>query len=410
MGRAVITGIGVFSPLGNDPDVFFNGALQSESRIRPISKFDASKFLVRIGAEIDWSGEVISTSPEAEVGMPTVAKWSVLAARKAIADSGINVNTIDPNNVEIVIGNSISSLDGIEERYLSNGGLGMADAKGVAVVKASPSAGAIQISRDLGIFGETINITTACCSTATAIAHATRLIQCNESTCVIAGGAEESITPLFLGALGNANHLSKRNHDPVHACRPYDRERDGYVLSDAACILVIEEYERAKARNARIYCEITGYGGTSDSTSPFQVAKSEEPSARSLERALKVARLNPEDIDYYCALAISMQFLDIRETRMLKRVFGSHAKRLAISSFKSIMGHPLGASGAIQALTCAMAICRSAVPPTTNLFDPDPECDLDYVSGVARSMKVRNAMLYTLGNGGANAALILSAC
>src|SRR5579862_5448189 len=400
MRRAVITGVGVFSPLGNNPKDFFDNALSGNSRIAPISKFDVSKFPVRIGGEISWQGEEVSISVDHEQGMSTVAKWSVLAARKAVADAAINLNAIDLHEVDIVLGNSISSIEGIDECFMANGGLGMSQASGAAVVKASPSAGAIQVSRDLGVFGETVNVTTACSSTANALGYATRLIQHGESTCVITGGAEESLTPLFLGALGNGNHLSKRNHDPVRASRPFDRERDGYVLSDAACIFVLEDYERAKARDAQIYCEISGYGGSSDATSPFKFSKSEEPSARSLERALKAARLNPADIDYYCAVALSMQWMDVRETRMVKRVFGDHARRLAISSVKSVMGHPLGASGAIQALACAMAIRRSAVPPTTNLDAPDPECDLDYVLGQARDLKVRNAALYTIGNGG----------
>ena len=409
MRRAVITGVGVFSPLGNDPDTFFNNALGGTSRIGPVSKFDVSRFQVRIGGEIDWDGEDTSFAPEISAEMPTVAKWSVLAARKAVTDAGLALNNLDPNDIDIVLGNSISSIEGIDNGLLADGGLGMCRAKGDAVVKASPAAGATQISRDLGLFGETVNVTTACSSSASAIGYATRLVQHGESKCVITGGAEESITPLFLGALGNANHLSKRNHDPSHASRPFDRQRDGYVLSDAACIFVIEDYEFALARDARIYCEISGYGATSDSTSAFKLAKSEEPSARALERALKAAGRNPEEIDYYCAAAVSMQWMDVRETRMLKRVFRDHARRLAISSIKSVMGHPLGAAGAIQALTCAMAIRRSKVPPTTNLEDPDPECDLNYVTR-PHELKIRNAMLYTIGNGGSNAALVLSAC
>jgi 3-oxoacyl-[acyl-carrier-protein] synthase II len=407
--RAVITGIGLLTPLGNDADKFFNNALRGTNCIHQISKFNASSFPVRIGAEIKWT-----EAEQAELGeldaMPTVAKWSVLAARKAIRNAGLDLSKIDPHSIDVVLGASISSLEGIEHRYLDENGCGMKDAPGTAVVYASPSASAIQVSRYLGVYGEVANITTACSSTTNAIGYAVRLIQHGESTCVITGGAEESLCPLFLGALGNGSHLSRRNDQPQLASRPFDRQRDGYVLSDAAGVFILEEYEHALARGADIYCEIAGVGGSSDATTPFKFSKSEEPSARALEKALKSGGRTAADVDYYCAVALSMQWMDVRETRMIKRVFQNNAYKVAISSIKSMMGHSLGASGAIQAATCAMAIRRGAVPPTTNFEEPDIECDLNYVANEAREMKVRNALLYTIGNGGTNASLLLTAC
>lgn len=397
------------TPLGNTPQSFFMNALLGKNCIHRIEKFDVRAFPVRIGGEIIFDSvekETISSLTD----MPTVAKWSVVAARKAIADAGLELKNQDPFSIDVVLGSSISSLDGIDHTLLESNSSGMKHARGTAVIYANPSVAAVQVSRDLGVYGEVANVSTACSSTTSAIGYAARLIQAGHSTCVLTGGAEESVCPLFMGALGNGGHLSKQNDEPESASRPFDRNRDGYVLSDAACIFVIEEYESAFKRGARMYCEVAGFGGSSDATTPFKFSKSEVPSARCLERALSSGFRKPEDVDYYCAVALSMQWMDVRETRMLKRVFRKQAKRLAISSIKSMMGHPLGASGAVQAATCAMAIRNGAVPPTTNYDEPDPECDLDYVPNEARELKVRNALLYTIGNGGTNAALLLSAC
>jgi 3-oxoacyl-[acyl-carrier-protein] synthase II len=274
---------------------------------------------------------------------------------------------------------------------------------------ANQAAAAIHISRILGLKGEVLNIATSCSSSAQAIGYALRLIRQGDAACVLAGGAEEGVSPYCLSCLGNGKVLSRRNDDPLRASRPYDRQRDGYVLADAACILVLEEYERALARGARPYCELRGAGAAGEAASPSRVGHSEESGARAIECALRRAERSPETVDYYCAHGSSSQWTDIRETRMIKRAFHEHAKRLAVSSVKSMMGHPLGAAGAVQSATAALAIRESAVPPTINHEEPGKDCDLDYVPKEARAMPVRNAVVYSLGMGGTNAALVLSA-
>lgn len=408
MKRAVITGIGILSPLGNNPKDFLSAAVAGKCVIRPIHKFDTAAFPVKFGGEIDCSQEE-PLSLEQSAEMPTVAQWAVLAARKAVIDADLNLAEEDPFAIDVVVGVSISSMEVLQQEYLDGRGRGMAAAPPEAAVFMNPAAAAIQISRDMGLQGETTNITTACSSSTTAIGYAARLIIHGESSCVITGGADEGITQLFLGAFGNTC-LSHRNDEPQRASRPFDRCRDGFVLSDSACIFVLEEYERASARGANIYCEIGGFGSASDAKSAMRIDKSETAGARAIEQAMQRAACAPNEVDYYSAFGISMRSLDARETRMVKRVFKDHARKIAISSIKSMMGHPMGAAGAIQTAACALSIRQGVVFPTINYEEPDPECDLDYVPNQPRAMKIRKAVVYTLGNGGNNAALVLSAC
>ncbi|MCW8132923.1 MAG: beta-ketoacyl-[acyl-carrier-protein] synthase family protein [Planctomycetota bacterium] len=406
--RAVITGIGLRSPLGCDPSVFFRRALSGHSAIRKVRKFDTSAFPVHVGGEIEAHEEHLPPDMDAR-GLTQPARWCLGAALSAVKDADLDLAAQDPFDTQVVMGVSISSIESLSQACLADAGLGMAHAAPETLVRMNPAAAANEISRALNIQGETVNVTTACSSSTSAIGYAARLIWHGESACVITGGADEGISPLFLGPFGNTGALSKRTEgDGV--CRPFDKRRDGAVLSDAACVFVLEEYERAKARGARMYCEITGFGATSDACSSFKLGKSEEPSARAMELALRRAGRLPGEVDYYCALGLSHPFLDVRETRMLKRVFREDAPKVSVSSIKSMMGHPLGAAGAIQAATAALAISNRAIPPTINYEEKDAECDLDYVPNEARERNVRNAMIYTLGTGGSNASLVLSAC
>lgn len=406
--RAVITGIGLVTPLGNSPSTFFNNALKGENRIRRITKFDTSNFAVKIGAELNFEPGEADFTEQQEREMTPAAKWAVIASRNAVADAGVDVRQCNPYDIDVVVGVSISALEHIQQEQVDKHWLGMSNAPVSSLALMNPAAAAVQICQDLGIHGEALNITTACSSSTTALGYAARQIQHGESSCVLAGGADEGVSPIFIGTL--APILSRQNDYPDQASRPFERNRDGHVLSDAACIFVVESYERAKARGANIYCEITGYCGTSDGSSAFKLSKSDEHGAASMERAICRAKRRPEDINYYCALGIGEKFLDVRETRSIKRVFAENARKLPISSIKSMMGHPLGAAGAVQAATCALAIKHGAIPPTINYDEPDPECDLDYVPNQAREARIKNAMLYTLGNGGSNTSLVLSEC
>ncbi len=404
--RAVITGIGLLTPLGNEPCVFLRNILDGRCGLGPIRKFDPAAFPVRIGGEIDLSQE--ASLPAADTDeMTTVAKWSVLAARKAVLDAGLNIEKEDPFGIDVVLGVSTSSMESLREEYFADNGNGFARATHKTAFLASPNNASLQVVRDLGLFGEATNITTACSSSATAIGYAARSIQYGDATCVITGGADEAVSKLFLGSFGAAC-LSKRNEDPKHSCRPFDRGRDGIVLSDAACILILEEYERAKKRGARMYCEVTGFAGGGDGGSVFRLARSEEPSVRVMQLALQRAHLEPADIDYCNSAAPGDPVYDVRETVAFKKVFGGRSKCPPITSIKGMLGHPQGAAGAVQTAVSAFAIREHAVPPTINLDDPDPDCDLDYIPNVARSLRVRNALVFSHGNA-RNDVLLLSA-
>jgi 3-oxoacyl-[acyl-carrier-protein] synthase II len=405
--RVAITGIGLLTPLGNDGPTFFANALEGRRKIHRIRKFNAASFSCQIGAELDLSDPEFQMPPECSGEMTTVAKWSVFAARKAVKDAGLDLSKEDRSRIDVVTGSSISSLESLESSHLEGAWRGMAEASPATLVRMNPAAAAIQICQDLKLNGEATNITTACSSSTSAIGYAARLIKHGESSCVIAGGADEGITPLFIGTL--APILSRKNDLPESACRPFERQRDGHVLSDAACMLVLEDYERAAARGADIYCELAGYGTASDGISALKISRDETYGALAIQRAIRHANRLPTDVDYYCAHGLGERNIDVRETRMVKKAFEEHAHKICISSFKSMMGHPLGAAGAVQAAVCAFAIKRKAIPPTINYEEPDPECDLDYVPNQARSLRVRNAVVYSLGNGGNNAALVLSA-
>ena len=404
MKRVVVTGLGLLTPLGNDPESFFAAATAGKSCIRRIRKFDTGRFLVRIGAEIDLNDQEQADFSAIQIEMPTTSKWSILAARKAILDANLDLCAFDPYEMGVILGSSLSSMDALSTTLSDYSKI-----RPATPILLNPASSAIHVSRELGIHGELVNITTACSSSGSAILHAARTIMTGELTCVLTGGAEEAISPLFLGSFGNGRCLSEQNDDPKHASRPFDRTRNGYVLGDAACILVLEEYERARLRGARIYCEIGGVGGTSDASTPFALATSVEPGARAIEKALKQGSVAYSEVDYYCAAGASDKKVDLRETLTVKRVFRESARGLSISSIKSMMGHPLGAAGAIQVATAALAIFNSAIPPTINYEQPDPDCDLDYVPNVARSKKIRNAVIYTLGNT-VNAGVLLKAC
>lgn len=405
MRRVALTGLGLLTPLGNSPTDFMRGALNGINCVREVTKFDATGYPVRFGAEIRFDESDLQAMASIKTEMPTVAKWCVHASRMAIKDADLDVTKAGPHSTAVVLGVSAGATEHLSNQLLRPG-VSFSCIRGATAVLMSPAAAAVHVSRELGIHGEILNITSACSSSTSAIAHATRMIQYGAARCVLTGGAEESISPMYLGAFGNSTALSKRNGDPAHASRPYDRERDGYVLSDAACIMVLEDLEYAQKRGAQIYCEMAGVGGASDAASPYEVSTNPNHGAWAVENALYQARANRDEVDVYSALGISVPCMDVRETRMLKSIFGDHARKLWISSIKSMLGHPLGAAGAVQTVMAALAIKNNAVPPTINYAVPDPDCDLDYCPNHARERRIRNALVYTLGNS-ANVALVM---
>lgn len=409
MRRVVISGIGIRSPLGLSAASFMASALAGRNAIAPIAKFDASEFSVQMGGEIQDRESQIDFPAERHGLVPRMARWAILAAREAVVDAGLELTEDTRRNTDVVMGVGAPSLDAVEEQAIRISKEGPGAASLTTPILMNPSNPAVQIGIDLDLRSEVVTICTACASSSNAIGYGLRLIRHGESECVLAGGVDEGINPTFLASFGKGV-LSTRNFEPSRASRPFDRDRDGYVLSDAAVVFVLEEYERAKRRGANIYAELSGFGASSEATSPMKVGKSEEPAAICIEKALRMAQRLPDEIGYYCAHGSSSRWTDVRETRTIKRVFREHARKLHISSIKSMMGHPLGAAGAVQVATAALAIRKQAVPPTINYQEPDPDCDLDYVPNEARSVKIRNAVVYSLGNGGVNTALVVSAC
>jgi 3-oxoacyl-[acyl-carrier-protein] synthase II len=359
--RVVISGIGLLTPIGNTSTQFFNAALAGKSGIRQISKFDTTGFAVQMGGEIELADGDICVNENAKLEMPRSAQWAVHAARSAVRDADLSIKEGNSNEIGVVMGVGAPAFDFAYEQTKT---LSKIDLRTPVVM--NPGAAAVQISVDLGLQGEVLNISTACSSSAHAIGYATRLIQHGDLSCVLCGGVDEGINPVLLSAFGNGKVLSIRNAEPSRASRPFDRQRDGYILSDGACVLVLEDYERARRRNARIYCEVTGYGSSSDATSPMKVGKSEEPAARAISKALAGGGTDPKEVDYYCAHGSSSRWTDIRETRAIRRVFQERSSKLHVSSIKSMIGHPLGAAGAIQVATAALAIQNKAIPPTIN--------------------------------------------
>jgi len=407
--RAVITGIGVVTPIGTGVDEFWRALTAGQSGVGPITLFDTTGFAVQIGGEVrdlDFSEHIPS---ELSRKMSRNSKLAVVAARLAHQDSGLRIDEENRDQVDVFMGVACPDLDTLARNMVRRHQRGSDRVNPLMAPVSVPSAPAGNIAIVLGSRGETLTISTACSSGANAIGHALRKIQSGESRAILAGGADAGVQADLLSAYANARVLSSRNDQPESACRPFEAHRDGHVLSEAAAVVVIEDYEHARSRDARIYAEVAGYGTTNDSQSMAAVAEDVSSASRAVDRALKHAGRNREEVGLYCAHGSSSRTTDRRETRMLKSALGDHAYRVPVSGIKSMTGHPFGASGALQAATCALAIHRSEIPPTINYEDPDPECDLDYVPNEAREQDVDLALCYSLGMGN-NAALALAAC
>lgn len=335
---------------------------------------------------------------------------AVAAARMALEDSGLTITDENKEDLAVFLGSSSNAIDVVEEQAERLRNIGPHGVSPFAVASCYPGAPASNVAIELGLNGETFTISTGCTSSTNAIGLAFRSIRSGQYDAAIAGGVDAPVTPLMMSAFGNAGYLSKRNANPSKASRPFDRNRDGYVLSEAAGILMLEEYASAARREAFTYAEIAGYGSTSDGYSVLRVEPTGKRAASAIEKALKDAHVNKTDVDYFNAHGSSSVVSDSRETKVIKRVFGEHSERLQVSSIKSMIGQPIGASGAIQTATCATATKEGAIPPTMNYEERDPDCDLDYVPNEAREVRLRVAVNNSLGIGGNNACLVLKKC
>jgi len=404
--RVVVTGLGIVSPVGNTVKAAWDNILAGNSGIGPITGFDVSDFPVRFGGEVrDFDVAAFIPNKDAR-RMGEFIHYGIAAARHAIEDSGIEISDANARRAGIAIGSGIGGLHGIEIAYQAflDGGPRKISPFFVPGNIINMIAGNLSIM--YGMKGPNIALVTACTSATHSIGVAARTIAYGDADIMIAGGAEMATCPTGIGGFASARALSTRNDNPEAASRPWDRDRDGFVLSDGAGVLVLEEYETARARGAAIYAELAGFGMSGDAYHMTQPSEGGEGAAQCMDAALADAGLNHDDVDYINAHGTSTPAGDVAETQAIKRSFSDQAEILAVSSTKSMTGHLLGAAGGIEALFTVLALRDQVAPPTINLENPDPECDLDYVPNTAREMKVDVAMSNSFGFGGTNGTLV----
>jgi 3-oxoacyl-[acyl-carrier-protein] synthase II len=405
--RVVITGLGVVSPLGHSVGVFWDNILAAKCGIQPITRFDASAFDCRIAAEVrDFDPAPAFPSPKDVRRADRFTQFSVFAAHQALLDCGVDLDRVDRDQVGVFLGSGIGGLHTTEEQHkiLLSKGPGRLSPFMIPMLILNMGSGSFSMFQNLR--GPNLATCSACATATHALGEAWRTIKMGDAAMMFAGGSEATIVPLGIGGFCAMRALSTRNDDPQHASRPFDRDRDGFVMGEGAGVLVLEELEHAKARGARIYAEMTGYGNTADASHITAPSPGGEGAARCMKMALRSAGLNPGDISYINAHGTSTPQGDIAETLAIKTVFGDHAKKIAVSSTKGATGHMLGAAGAAEMILCVKAIQCGVVPPTLNLENPDAECDLDYVPGTAREREVSAVVNNSFGFGGHNASVI----
>jgi 3-oxoacyl-[acyl-carrier-protein] synthase II len=407
--RVVITGLGTVNSLSSDVSTFWSALLAGKSGIGIIEQFDTSAFKVHFG------GEVKNFNPEPLVDKKTAhrldrfAQFALVASHTAVKDSGVDFAKEDVYRCGVIIGSGIGGLNEFEEQHSRYRDHGPGRISPFVIPKMIPNAAAGNVSIEFGLSGPNTAVSTACASAAHAVADAMRAIQWGYADVMLAGGSEAAITPMGIGGFCSARALSLRNDDPRAASRPFDKDRDGFVLSEGAGIVVLEELEHARKRGAPLYAELLGVGSTADAHHITQPHPCGVGAGKAIELALRDAKLNPEDVQYVNAHGTSTPLGDEAETKAIKEVFGPHAKKLAISSTKSMLGHLLGASGGVELIVCALTLRHRVVHPTTNYQTPDPACDLDYVPNTAREMNVRHAISNSFGFGGHNCTLVVGA-
>lgn len=407
MQRAVITGMGVISPVGNNLDEFWNNLIEGKSGIGLVTRFDTGDMPTKVAAEVKNFEPTEWINKKESRHMDRFAQFAIAAAKMAVQDSGLDLEKLDKERAGAVMGCGIGGVITFEEQkeVLMNKGSGRISPFFVPMLISNMAAG--QLSIEFGLQGSSMTVATACASATNAIGEALRIIQRGEADVVFCGGTEAPITSLAFAGFCAMKAMSTEKENPEQACRPFDKRRSGFVMGEGAGVLVLESLEHAQARGARIHAELVGYGSTSDAYHITTPVPGGAGAARAMRLALKDAGVSGEDVDYINAHGTGTGPNDATETAAIKTVFESYATKLAISSTKSMTGHLTGAAGAIEAIICAIAIERGAIPPTINYGEPDPECDLDYVPNVARKHDVTVAMSNTFGFGGHNATIVL---
>jgi act minimal PKS ketosynthase (KS/KS alpha) len=410
--RAVITGIGVVAPGGPDTKAFWELLMAGRTATRAISTFDASAFRSRIAAECDFDAAKEGLTPQEIRRMDRATRFAVVSARQAVADSGIDLET--PERTGVAIGSAVGCTIGLETEYVvvSDGGHHWVvdDEYGVPQLYGylMPSTFAAEVAGDCGALGPAATISTGCTSGLDAVGYAAGLIEEGTADVMIAGATDAPISPISVASFDAIKATSANNGDPEHASRPFDLNRDGFVLGEGAAVMVLEERGHAYARNAEIYAEVAGFANRSNAFHMTGLKPDGREMAEAITHAMRLARLGPQDIGYINAHGSGTRQNDRHETAAFKRSLGQRAYEIPVSSIKSMIGHSLGAIGALEVAACALALARQAVPPTANLTTVDPECDLDYVPRIARDARMDAVLSVGSGFGGFQSAMLLS--
>ncbi|MFT5469300.1 MAG: 3-oxoacyl-[acyl-carrier-protein] synthase II [Verrucomicrobiales bacterium] len=408
--RVVITGLGVVTSLGCELEKFWNNLAEGSSGVRRVQGFDPSDSKCQIGAEVrDFDTTQHFANKRDAKRADRYIQFSISASKLAVAQAGLDFDREDPDRAGAFLGTGVGGLQTTEDnvRRLIDKGPNKVSVFAIPMMIGNAAGGIL--AADLGITGPNFCHTSACATGGHAIGEAWKAIKFDEAEVMIAGGSESAVTRLAYAGFGNMKALSKRNDDPQRASRPFDADRDGFVMGEGAGVVVLEELEHARQRGAEIYCELVGYGTSADAFHPTMPHPDGRGASQCMERAIKRAGLNLSQIDYLNAHGTATQHGDLIETKAIKNTFGDHAKNgLLVSSTKSMTGHLLGASGGVELAACVLAIRNGVAPPTINLETPDPACDLDYVPNEARETKITTALSNSFGFGGTNASLIVS--
>jgi 3-oxoacyl-[acyl-carrier-protein] synthase II len=407
--RVVITGMGVVSPVGNDLESFWDSLKAGRSGIGPISVFDTEKFDCRIAGEVRGYDPVpYYKTPKDVRRTDRYTQLAMGAAKMSLNDAGLDLASIDLDRAGVMIGSGVGGLQTMEDQVTKMALKGPDRTSPFMIPMMISNMASGFISMEHGLRGPNMAIVTACATANHCMGEAWRIIKFGDADVMLTGGSEACIVPVGIAGFAAMRALSVRNDEPERASRPFDKDRDGFVMGEGAGVIILEEYEHAKKRGAKIYCEVSGYGLTADAYHMSAPSPDGEGAARCMGMAMKHAKVNPEEVDYINAHGTSTPVGDVCETKAVKRAFGEHAKKgLAVSSTKSMTGHLLGAAGAVEMAACVMAMRDSVLPPTINLDNPDPECDLDYVPNKAREKKVKIAISNSFGFGGHNSSLLI---
>ena len=403
--RVVVTGLGLVSPVGNSVPEAWSNLVAGKSGIGPITRFDASAFAARIAGEVKGFDVAAYLSAKEARRMDTFIHYGMAAGIQAFRDSGIEVSAANADRIGVNIGSGIGGLPMIEDTHNDYLGGGPRKISPFFIPGTIINMISGNLSIMLGLKGPNIAVVTACTTGLHAIGISARMIEYGDADVMVCGGAEATTTPLAVGGFGSAKALSTRNDDPATASRPWDRDRDGFVLGEGSGVMVLEEYEHAKARGAKIYAELAGFGMSGDAY--HMTAPDTDGPRRSMVNALKNAGVNPDEVNYVNAHGTSTPLGDKNETEAIKLAFGiDAAKKLVVNSTKSMTGHLLGGAGGLESVVTVLAVHHQVSPPTINIFNQDPECDLDYCANTARSMKIDVALKNNFGFGGTNGSLV----